>query len=476
MRSLRRPLALATAALTLIAPLAACGSSSSGSTAAGSSAAARAAASVTSAAQAPAASMQSSGSGAAPASATSAPGSAGSSSAAAAAYTGPPVTISVEGWKGGGAEPANVDQINAAFAKANPNITVKYAYVPPNDVYQQKLQSQLLAGNAADVIMADPQKVQAWGKSAYLADLTSAGWTSQIGSGLKPFVTYQSKVLASPMELSPVGVYVNMDILAKAGVTAPPTDWPTFLSVLGKLKAANLPGYSFPDAQGFMAEFVMLMSAATTVYQKTPDWDQQFMAGKVTFPNSYTTPLEQIKELGDKGFVNYKEAVGTDEATTGQPDFMAGKSAFFAGGSWAAAAIKKAPFKLAFIPWPGGTSGVAPGVLVFPGTMWTVNAKSKQAEAAKAYVDFWAQSANLAPYLSAEAAISPFNGAASTDAFLAPMTKSVGPGGVALFPSNSWDLAAPETKIRSILQGFLLGTTDVAATVNAIQSAAAPKG
>jgi len=385
------------------------------------------------------------------------------------------VTLHVESWKGGGAEPANVAQINAAFEKANPKIKLDFSYVPPNDVYQQKLQSQLLAGNAADVIMVDPQKVQTWGKSGYLADLTQESWSGQISNTVKAFTSYQGKVLASPMELSPVGLYVNLDILAKAGITEAPTDFPTFLADLGKLKAAGQPGLAFPDAQGYMAEFVMLMSAATTVYPQTPDWDQQFMASKVNFPDSFQTPLNQIKQIGDAGYVNFKDAVGTDETTTGQPDFIAGKSAFYAGGSWAAAAIKKAGFKLGFIPWPGGEAGTDPSALVFPGTMWAVNAKakSKVSAAAKTYVSYWSQSTNLAPFVAAEAAISPFPGdSGSGDALLSTMAAAYKAGKFALFPTNTWDLADPETKIRSILQGFLLGKTDVAGTLKAIQSAA----
>jgi raffinose/stachyose/melibiose transport system substrate-binding protein len=386
-------------------------------------------------------------------------------------------TLKVESWKGGGAEPANVAQINAAFEKANPTIKIDFSYVPPNDVYQQKLQSQLLAGNAADVLMADPQKVQAWGKSGYLADLSGQSWAGTVSDKLKPFATYQNKVLAEPMELSPVGLFVNLDLLAKAGIKTPPADFPALLADLAALKAAGQPGLALPDAQGYMAEFAMLMAAATTVYQPAPDWDQQFMAGQVTFPASFTGPLDQLKQLGDGGYVNFKDAVGTDESTTGEPDFIAGKSAFYAGGSWLAAAVKKASFKTAFVPWPGGAAGVAPSALMFPGTMWAVNARTKHTDAAHKYLDFWAQSANLAPYLTAEAAISPFTGPSSgVDPLLSTMESAYGAGRFALFPTNTWDLAAPQTKIRSILQGFLLGKTDVPATLTAVQAAAAPAG
>lgn len=391
--------------------------------------------------------------------------------------SGDTVTLRVVSWKGGGAEPANMSEVIAAFEDAHPDIKVDFSYVPPNDVYLQKVQSQLLAGNAADVVMVDPQKVQAWGKSGYFTDLGQESWVSRISPSVKSFVSYQDKVLASPMELTPLGVYVNLDILAQAGITSAPTDFPSFLDALGKLKAANLPGYSFPNAQGYMAEFVMLLSAATTVYQETPNWDQQFMQGKVTFPESYRTPLEQIDQLGKDGYVDFRSSVGTDEATTGQPDFIAGKSAFFAGGAWQAAAIKKAPFKLAFIPWPGGETGTKPSTLLFPGTMWAVNARTEQSDAAKKFLDFWAKPENLAPFLSAEAALSPFTGATpDADPVLADMAQAYTADRFALFPANTWNLAAPEVKIRKVLQSFLLGETDIDETLNALQDAAKPAG
>lgn len=401
----------------------------------------------------------------------------GCSSGTSGASANGTVTLHVEGWKGGGAEPANVAQVNAAFEKAYPKVKLDYTYVPPNDVYQQKLQSQLLGHRAADVIMVDPQKVTTWGKSGYLADLSQQPWASGISSNLKTFVSSQGKVVASPMELSPVGVYVDMDILAKAGITSAPTDYQSFITDLGKLKAKGLPGYSLPDAQGYMAEFVTMMSAATTVYQQTPDWDQQFMAGKVTFKQSFGTPLQQIQQLGTGGYVNLKNSVGTDESTTGEPDFIAGKSTFFAGGSWQASAIQKAKFKLAFVPWPGGAPATTPSALLFPGTMWAVNASSSEKTAAQEYVDFWSKPTNLAPYLQAEAAISPFAGSADgTDPVLTTMATAYRAGKFTLMPTNTWLLADPETQIRSALQGFLLGKNDVNATLQALQKAAAPSG
>ncbi len=63
--------------------------------------------------------------------------------------------LSVYGWKGGEGEPANVAEINAAFEKANPDIKLEFEAIPANEAYSQRVQPELLAGTAADVIMLD---------------------------------------------------------------------------------------------------------------------------------------------------------------------------------------------------------------------------------------------------------------------------------------------------------------------------------
>ena len=57
---------------------------------------------------------------------------------------------------------------------------------------------------------------------------------------------------------------------------------------------------------------------------------------------------------------------------------------------------------------------------------------------------------------------------------LADMAAAYNDDRFALFPANTWNLAAPEVKIRKVLQSFLLGETDIDETLNALQDAANP--
>ena len=382
-----------------------------------------------------------------------------------------PVTIRVEGWKGGGSEPANVAAVNAAFEKAYPNIKVNFEYVPANDTYQQKLQPELLAGKAADVIMTDSSRVQTWGKSGYLADLSSTGWASTIKDDVKPYATYNNKVLAAPMELIGIGLYANMDLLAKAGITSVPSTWPDFFADLAKLKTAGVAPLSLPDKSGWTANLVTQAAAATLLYQQSSDWDQQFVQGARTFPQDWEPSLTQLAELSTAGYVDWKTELGVDEWSQGIQGFTAGKSAFWFQGAWNIGAVQKGGFKMAFAPWPAGAAGTQPSSLYFSGTMWSANASSSHLDAAKKYIDFWTKAENLSLYLQAENAVSPYSGGTTpksdvTTAFVDAFTANR----YHLLPSNTWDNGDADTAIGSAIQAYLLGKASAQDTLALIQS------
>ncbi|MEV7390871.1 extracellular solute-binding protein [Streptomyces sp. NPDC091215] len=386
------------------------------------------------------------------------------------------VHIKVEAWKGGGAEPANVAEINKAFEKANPDIKVDFEYITANDTYTQKLQPELLGGKAGDVIMVDTDKMNKWGASGYLADLSKESWASKISDSAKPFATSGGKVLAMPMELIGIGLYANMDLLKKAGITEVPSDWPTFLADLGKVKKAGITPIALPDKSGWTGSSTFQAIGSTLVYQKNKAWDADFLAGKTSFGTDWKTSLDQLKTLADKGYVSWKNELGVDEWSQGPQDFTAQKSAFWYQGAWQVSNVAKAGFPVQFTPWPAGAAGTKPNAMLFSGTMWGVNSQSQHADAAKKYVDFWSQSENLAKYLDAEHAESPFTGGTTPDATeTKTFNAAFNEGRYRVLPSNSWYGATAETTVGSKIQAFLLGQASEAQTLKDIQTAASAK-
>lgn len=368
--------------------------------------------------------------------------------------------LTVYAWKGGDAEPANMKQINDAFVKANPDIALEFEFVPANEKYTQRVQPELLAGNSADVIMTDSAKVQDWGSAGYLEDLSSQSWVSGVRSDVAPFVKESGKVYALPMEVIGISLYANADVLAEIGVDAMPTTWPDFVADLQKAKDAGITPIALPNKNGWTGASVLNAIAATKVYQENPDFDQEFLAGTASF-DAWKSSAEQMMELQTKGFIDFKTELGVDEWSTGIADFQAAKSAFYFQGAWNQSAFAAAGMNDVFLPWPAADSGQSSANL-FVGTMWSVNAESKVKDAAEAYVKFWADSANAAPFLEAENAVTPFTDGTSpsTDA-TRDFVAAVDAGKYRILPSNTWFSAEGEKTMQQQVQALWLGDQDI---------------
>jgi len=389
-------------------------------------------------------------------------GSPGSSTTDSTAGPGDKPVLKVYGWKGSDTEPANISEINAAFSAAHPEIDLQYEFVPANDTYIQRVQPELLAGQGADVIMTDPTKVADWGKAGYLMDLSDSSWVGSMRGEVIPFASYESKVYAAPTEIIPIGLFANMDQLSKIGLSAVPQTFPEFQAAMSKLQDAGLTPLALPNKAGYTAAWALQAIAATRVYQDNPDWDEQFMDGKVSFED-WRSSIEQLMSLEKDGYIDFKNELGVDEWANGAFDFAAGKSTFFMQGAWSAAGIQDAGltnFQIA--PWPGGDAGTEPSNNMFVGVMWSVNANTKVADAAKAYVDFWADAKNALPFLESEHALSPWQGGVNPDdPITAPTLKAFEAGRNRYLANTTWYTWDGEKTMESDLQSLQLGQMSV---------------
>ncbi|MFK4851912.1 ABC transporter substrate-binding protein [Microbacterium sp. ZW T6_19] len=371
--------------------------------------------------------------------------------------------LTVYGWKGGEAEPANVEQINSAFEKANPDITLKYEFIP-SAAYPQRVQSELLAGNTADVLMTDSAKVQDWGSSGYLEDLSSQQWVAGVRDDIKPFIENDGTTYALPMEVIGISLFANNTLLKEAGIEKIPATWPEFETALQKAKDAGITPLSLPNKGGWTGSSVLNAIAATLVYQDNPSFDADFVEGKASF-SSWESSMQQMMDLQTKGFVDFKNELGVDEWSTGISDFQAGKSAFYVQGAWNQSTFTKAGVDDSFIPWPA-TDKDDSNANLFVGTMFSINAKSEVKTAAEKYVEFWSESENASLYLEAENAVSPFtDGDSPSSSASESFVAAVDAGRYRILPSNTWFDAAGEKTLQGQIQALWLGQQSIDQTV-----------
>jgi raffinose/stachyose/melibiose transport system substrate-binding protein len=384
---------------------------------------------------------------------------AGCGSSGDAARTSDGKTIlKVVGWKGGGSEPANIAQINAAFEAAHPDIEVQWTYVPSAN-YQQSVNTQLLGGNAADVVMVDDVKAQMWSTSGNLLSLDGQPWVSTLKPAVQDFSKFNGHTVVLPQEIVGIGLFSNMALLNKAGITAVPQTWDDFTADLSKLKAAGVNPIGFADKGGWTGEMAALTLAASDVSARTPGWDQDRRDGKTSFAATpgWTDTLGKVQQLAE--FVNVKEALATDEFGKGLTDFESGQTAFLIQGSWNISGFTaKASFPFQFSPVPGGATADKTAPLLYIGTGLAVNAASKAQDAAKQYLAYWAQDSTLQQYLKPEGA---FTTLASGTTPSVPQAKSyedaVSKGGGVIYQPQIWRNTKVEAVMKSSLQALLLG-------------------
>jgi len=392
---------------------------------------------------------------------------AGCSSSSGATTSDGKTVLKVVGWKGGGSEPANIAQIDAAFEAAHPNIKIKWTYVPSNN-YQQTVNTQLLGGDAADVVMVDNVKAQMWSQSGNLLPLDDQPWVSTLKPSLQNFSKFNGHKVVLPQEIVGIGLYSNMALLKKAGVTAVPQTWGEFTADLAKLKAAGVHPIGFADKEGWTGEMAALTLAASDVNSGTSTWDDSRAQSKTTFAATagWNTVLDKIQEL--TGYVNVKEALATDEMGKGLTDFESGQTAFLIHGSWNIGGFSsKVHFPFQFSAVPGGATAGQTAPLLYVGTGLAVNAASPVKDAAKQYLDFWAQDSTLQQYLKPEGAFTPLAKGTTPPipqavAFETAVTKGNG----VIYQPQIWRNTKIETDMQSGLQAFVLGRRSAASVLS----------
>ena len=240
------------------------------------------------------------------------------------------------------------------------------------------------------------------------------------GSGTGSAITIDSKVYAQPMEVIAEGLYANMDLLEKAGISRSLRPGTSSRRTSPRSKAKGSIRSSSPNKAGDTAQMALNGIASTLVYQDDPEWDTKFNAGEASFTD-WQPALDQLASLEDDGYVDFKQSLGVDEWSHGLNDFAAGKYAFWFQGAWMVQALEKAGLKnFTLNPWPAGASGVEPSVGVISGTSWSINAQAKAKDAAKKYLEFWSDPANARPFLDLEQALSPWAGAENPRAVSRP--------------------------------------------------------
>ncbi|HTP02281.1 MAG TPA: extracellular solute-binding protein [Anaerolineales bacterium] len=237
-----------------------------------------------------------------------------------------PVTIHVLTMDQAGLKPAEIDAIAREFEAKNPDIKVSMEYVGYDNVHDKIVTGMAANPPGYDAAMIDVIWPDEFIKAGYLLDVTDRV-TSDMKSGMFPAswngVTRNGKIYGMPWLMDVKYFMYNKDMLAKAGISAPPKTWDELVAQAQTIKQKGLAEFpiiwSWNQKEGVVCDFTALLFGM----------GGQFLdaSGKPAFNDDKGVgALTWMKKTLDDGLSN-PSSVASDENAV-EADFLAGKSAF----------------------------------------------------------------------------------------------------------------------------------------------------
>ena len=260
-------------------------------------------------------------------------------------------TVSLSGWQSSPVEDNLLRQVIKGFERKYPKIKVNYTALGGD--YDATMLAKFAARKPPDVFYVNGHVFPVWVPQGVLASLTP--YIKKYHFRTKPFFPrllagflYKGQTYGFPKDWGPLAMFVNTDMLKKAGASVP-TTWATLRSTAQKLKSSNaVPG--------------------GTPICLSDDWARLFA---FAFQNGYNGRVMSSRSMSTsavRGAANYyvglwKSGLAKRPADIGASwngdGFMKGKCAIAFEGPWLVPPLKDVPsinYKMAPLP-KGKTRG-----------------------------------------------------------------------------------------------------------------------
>lgn len=364
------------------------------------------------------------------------------------------VTLDVVAWKGNDAEPAGLPELIKKFETENPDIDVELTYVARKDV-DKVIPPRLQGGNPPDVTMVDSALVDLWGGAGLLSDLgTDSAWYKELVPAVRNLMTKDDKIVIFPLEVIGMGNFVNMDLLAKAGIDKAPVTLDELKTACKALAAKDIAPMIFSG--GFSA---MLYVGANGIDPKGIS-PAEYGSGERKFADdkNFNASLDSVRDLVEAKCFDPKLQAGLDPWAAAPQEFRAGNVAILPQGAWnigGFSEVKDLNFQFAPMPSAYSEDGLALD-LIGPG--WAIPKDSKHVEAATKWINFFVDKENLNVFLKAEGAYSPYESSENNMPDLAaPYTQARDKNSLILWPFSTLEFPKTlQSEWENSLTGFLL--------------------
>jgi ABC-type glycerol-3-phosphate transport system substrate-binding protein len=217
------------------------------------------------------------------------------------------------------------------LAKKYPEIKLEWECVDWGRDFQPKMQVYMQSG-LPDIMVGKAQDVATYGSQGLLSDLTGKDYLDGVLDAAIPGVTVGGKVYGITYNALYQGVYYNKALFAKFNVKVPET-MQELQTAINTFKANGITPFATHLVDTWSIGNVTMQFAVNDVFVKTPDWGDQFRAGKVDFVTSpeYRHAYEYNKLIYDNTWIDMAFSM---EQTACDARVVMGEAAMKVSGSW----------------------------------------------------------------------------------------------------------------------------------------------
>lgn len=288
------------------------------------------------------------------------------------------------------------------FNKVHPEIKVELETLPA-DQRNAKLQTMITTAEMPDIYQLNAlhELTTLSNKAGYLYDLSQLEAAKSFSDDIRKGVTVDGKMAVFPTGLGFVGLAYNIPLLESVGYSKPPQTWEEFLDAGQKLKAKGVPLLVYAGKWATAIGNVFHWTFANKGVK-----DKEFQAAYLGQKVDWTKYKDVLLEGYDR-FNKLNKYVLTGSFTysieQGFQAFAKGQAAMVLGGTWSSANIEQQNpgFKWGFMNLPYAADKDNSYIYTIEDGL-AINAKSKNIEEAKTFMNWFFSKDNFAKIIKAK--------------------------------------------------------------------------
>nr|WP_228932839.1 extracellular solute-binding protein [Roseibium aggregatum] len=162
----------------------------------------------------------------------------------------------------------DIKSMTAKFEEANPGVKVALEFVPYEALHDKIIAAAGAGDDGYDVVLFDVIWPAEFATRGFLQDVTDripADYTDKVFDGAWTTVEYDGKRYGMPWILDTKYLFYNADMLAEAGISAPPKTWAELAEQAKQIKDKGIVEYplvwSWSQSEAMICDFTTLTAA-----------------------------------------------------------------------------------------------------------------------------------------------------------------------------------------------------------------------